>query len=379
MGTEFDMGEQQDQSEDPLDGETENTVFITGAPPGPNKSISFNKDNVWKGDPRFVYDHETGLLTVPLISVDTTITDRFGGWDGSDISISKIINNQGIILGSTLPNIQLVKDDITRINIGVDSNDTVFKVKNSDDEVIFDLGSGDPYLKAYADDKVLELELMKINFQSISWAQFAIYDAFSDSEKRSLSDPSPDLAAVYRGYLYTNSNEPDKSFGFVSITYDNITTIETGTSTSTGLNYLQDTTKNWYLDQNKNLTLHDSLSNTFIVDTNTSDTLTVVGTPISGSYSLVDNDPAFFIAFCTLTDSIWGGYGSIKMEISFNNGVNYQTIYETGVIELRQATVAVANTGHDYIIRFILTNDSEGNSPLVHKFLVTTDPSPWRY
>ena len=46
------------------------TSFTTGIPPGPTGSTPFNSDNEWEGDSRYNYDPDTGLLTVPIVSLD---------------------------------------------------------------------------------------------------------------------------------------------------------------------------------------------------------------------------------------------------------------------------------------------------------------------
>jgi hypothetical protein len=381
MGTTFDMGVPQE----PLLGDpnTPSNLFSVGVPPGSSKEIAFNYENEWATDSRFSYDPIEGLLSVPRITGGNQDITELGGWDVTDDTLEKIVDNKGIIIDSSNSTIRLIDNDINRVILGYTAEDSVFKIRNEYGEIVFDSGAGTgdiPYLKDYVDSKHIELELMKINFQSISWAQFAIYEDFSTSLKRANPDLSPNLAVIYKSYLYNGDDlTPNKSFGFISKTYENITTIETGTSTSVGLNYLQDTSKNWYNNQCKNLTLKDSLGSVFNVDSNNNNILTIVGTPTSGVYSLIDKNPSYTVVFCTLLDSIWGGYGSVKIEVSFNNGVNWQTFYETGVVELRQATVAILNTGVDYVTRFTLTNDSSGKGPIIYKFLICTDPSPWRY
>ena len=56
------------------------------------------------------------------------------------------------------------------------------------------------YVTKWLEYDDLELELMKMTFQSISWAQFAIFDDFTDETKRSSPDPFP-----YEATLYKNS------------------------------------------------------------------------------------------------------------------------------------------------------------------------------
>jgi len=282
------------------------------------------------------------------------------------------------------PILKVIVSDSERIRIGQLETDN-YGIRGWDDSanLLFELGSDTnlPYLKNYADNRAIELELMKINFQYISWAQFAVFDNFDDETKRVNPDPSAHDARVYKSWLDNGTDDtPDRSFGFVSKSYSNITTIETGASTDVGLNYLEDTSKNWFTDECKNLTLHDSLDATFNVISNTGDTLTISGTPTAGNYSLIDDNPQYSIAFCSYLDSTGGGTGYVKLEVSFDNGANYQTFLDTfNSIDLLGATVAIANVGNDYIVRLTLTNDGSGYGPLIYNFLVGTDPSPWRF
>jgi hypothetical protein len=243
--------------------------------------------------------------------------------------------------------------------------------------------AGDDFsLSDYADQRALELEWMKLNFQAISWAQFAIFESFDDSTKRASPDPSTYDARVYANKLDNGEDTTaSRSFGFVSKTYTGITTLITGSSTSVGENFLTDTSKSWYTDECKNLTLTDAVSSTFTVTENDGNTLTVVGTPAAGSYTLKTANPAYAVAFCSYSDSTaGGGNGYVKLEVSFDGGSNYQTFLDTEAsVNLLEGTVAIANPGTSYIARVTLKNDGSGNGPYVHKFLVCTDPSPWRW
>lgn len=230
-------------------------------------------------------------------------------------------------------------------------------------------------------DDVLELELMKINFQNISWAQFAIFDSFENSTKRASPDPSTYDARIYSGYLDNGEDgTADREFGFISKTYTNITTVLSSNSTSVGLNYLEDTLQSWFTDECKNLTLYDSTATAFTIISNTSNRLTVSGSPAAGAYTLVDSNPGYAVAFATFLDSSNGGAGYVKLEVSFDGGVNYQTFLDTeGGVDLLGGTVAIANAGNDYIARITLKNDGSGLGPIFYKFLVCTDPSCWRF
>jgi len=230
-------------------------------------------------------------------------------------------------------------------------------------------------------DPILELEIMKMNFQSISWAQFSIFDTFEDETKRADPDPSTyDARVLYYRLDNNNDDTADREFGFVSKTYSDITLLDTSTSTDVGLNYLEDTSKEWFTNEVKNLTLIDVDGHRYNIDSNTSNTLTVVGTPVAGSYYLQEDNPSYAVVFCSYLDSTNGGYGYVKVEVSFNGGVYYQTFLDTeSSVNRLQATQSITYPGVNYIVRIILKNDASGNSPLVYKYLVCTDPSPWRF
>jgi hypothetical protein len=233
----------------------------------------------------------------------------------------------------------------------------------------------------WIDTDDIELELMKMSFQNTSWAQFAIYDSFADESNRLNPDTSVNKALIYKNNLVTFDNIANRLFGFISKSYSDMTTLYTGSSTGVGLNFLTDTSKSWYTNECKNLTLTDSVNNTFNVTTNNSNTLTIVGTPVSGSYTLKTSNPTYMLAFCTFEDSTQGGgAGYVKLEVTFDGGSNWQTVLDTeNNINSLEGTVAILHSGSNYQARFTLKNDSDGNGPIVRKFLVCTDPSPWRF
>jgi len=233
------------------------------------------------------------------------------------------------------------------------------------------------FVEGYVNNNAIQLELMKVNFQSISWAQFAVYDAFADETKRQDPDPATNDAVVYQGTLIQGDATADKSFGFTSVEYEDITTIETGTSTDVGTDYLEDTAKEWYTDECKGLTLVDSASSEFEVVSNTSDTLTVSGNPAAGAYSLKDDLPGNAVMFCSYNDDT----GEVKLEASFDGGSNYVTFLdtETSVNKLGGTVDISAVQGKDFIVRITIKNDGAGAGPEMYNFLLCTDPSPWRY
>jgi hypothetical protein len=165
----------------------------------------------------------------------------------------------------------------------------------------------------------------------------------------------------------------------MSKAYDNINRIITGTSTSVGLNFLVDTTKSWFVDECKNLTLVDSAATEFTVTSNTSDTLTVSGSPAGGAYYLKTAFPTSAVAFCAFEDSSNGGYGYTKLEVSFDGGSTYQTFLDTANdINLLEGTMVIVYTGTSYVVKIKIKNDGSGKGAVVYKFLVCTDPSCWR-
>jgi hypothetical protein len=250
-------------------------------------------------------------------------------------------------------------------------------------KVMFELRTDidQPFVDGYADHRAIELELMKMNFQSISWAQFAIYDAFDNEDKRANPDTFlPNLAVVERSSLTNGGDETaSRLFGFQSKSYANITHIVSGTGVGT-LNCLTDSSKNWFVDECKMLTLVDSADVEFQITGNDSTNLVVSGTPASGSYVLKTANPQFMVAFCSFEDStVGGGHGFVIMEISFDGGANWQTVLDTeNAINLLEGTLEISNPGSAYSVRFTLKNDA-GGGPVIYKFLVCTDPSVWRY
>lgn len=227
----------------------------------------------------------------------------------------------------------------------------------------------------------LELELMKMSFQYVSWAQFAIYDAFVDESKRDATDPSPNLAVIDKNSLIVPTDAAASTeYSFLSKSYAGITTVETGTGTG-ATNSLTDDNKSWFTNECMNLTLLDSSLTAFTVVSNVTTTLVVSGTPSNGAYSLIDDNPGYYIPFCSYTDSTsGGGNGYTKMEVSFDGGSNYETVLDTeNDIDVTQGTNKIENTGNSYKVRITLKTDANGEGPVVDKFLVCTDPSPWRF
>lgn len=257
--------------------------------------------------------------------------------------------------------------------------------KDASGKVTFEIRTDNdkPYIGGYADHRAIELEMMKMSFQSISWAQFAIYDAFDDETRRADPDLSTYPAVVEKSSL-TNGGDTtaDRAFGFISKVYSDITTVYSGNSSAVGTNYLTDALKNWFVGECKNLTLTDSAATDFNVEDNNNISLVVAGTPTAGAYSLKTVLPAYAVAFCSYEDSTNGGYGYVTMEVSFDGGSNWQTFLDNNpgtTIDCLEGTTEIAHPGTAYMIRLTLKNDGAGQGPVVYKALVCTDPSVWRF
>ena len=230
----------------------------------------------------------------------------------------------------------------------------------------------------------IELEFMKMSFNSVSWAQFAIFDDFVTEEKREVPDPFVYEAVRYKNNIIASGNLPNTVYGWTTKTFFDVTTIDSGTSTEVGLQYLKDTSKNWYTDEMKNAILVDVDLHSVSIESNDSNTLTIANpgfTPSAGVYTIKDANPAYMVCYCTFEDSTeGGGKGFVKMEVSFDDGANWQTVLDTeNNINVLEGTVAIENPGTDYKVRFSLKTDENGESPVVRKYLVATDPSPWRW
>ena len=67
------------------------------------------------------------------------------------------------------------------------------------------------------------------------------------------------------------------------------------------------------------------------------------------------------------------GSGTIKIEVSCDNGGNYLTIYETGVTDNRDADVSITNQGDDVIVRITITTDGSGDGGRVYSYGLLMD------
>jgi len=240
------------------------------------------------------------------------------------------------------------------------------------------------YVDKWLEYNEIELEFMKMSFNSVSWAQFAIFDDFTTEAKRDATDPFTYKAKCYKNSIVASGSLPNTVYGWTTKTYNNVTTIETGTSTSVGQGYLTDTSKNWFTNEVKGLYLVDANLNVFLIDSNTSNTIYLENnsvTPAAGSYSLKDDNPSYMVCFCSYEDSTEaGGSGYVKLEVSFDGGSHWQTVLDTeNNIDRLDGTVEISHPGVNYKARISLKTDANGNSPVVKKFLICTDPSPWRF
>ena len=238
------------------------------------------------------------------------------------------------------------------------------------------------YFSGVLDAPVLDLELMKLCFASISWAQFAVFEAFSDEGGRADPDPSSPEAQVTRGRLWNGGDSaPARSFGFRSKEYAGITTVYGGTSTGVGPGYLEDTAAIWFAGQYAGfeLVVSSGTVRTLTGSNVTPPRLTFVGleTPAAGAYVVRSQLPTAVVGFLSYADSGNGGYGSMQFQVSFDSGAHWLTLYETGLVDRLGGIVAIAEPGRDYEFRLTLTNDAQGRGAEVYKLLFCTDPSVW--
>jgi len=329
-----------------------------------------------------------GNITATSASLSGKISAGEGDIAGWTINTSSL-NSGSIIFNSASPAILMGKT--TSYLIG----DGIFLGKDSDDD-LYKMRIGNPSgenlswngeklnVEGYltSTDFPFDLELMKIQFQSISWAQFAIFDDFSGETKREDPDSSTYDARVYYGWVDNGGDDTaDKAFGFVSKTYTDITTVYSGTSTSVGVNFLIDTSAVWFEDQYLGYLLKDSGDNEFEISAINSSTSSIIvsGTPASGAYEIISDLPTTLVAFCSFSDSSNDGYGYIKLEVSFDDGSNWQTILDIeNTINNIGGALTLNDPGRAYKFRITLKNDGDGKGAIVYKTLICTDPSVWQ-
>jgi len=235
------------------------------------------------------------------------------------------------------------------------------------------------FFSGVIDAPTLDLEMMKLSFQSISWAQFAFYENFS-SEAQRVDDSGVREAVMFRGYTAAPDDaDPETVYGWRSAPWTDITTVLASASTDTGVNYLEDSAAAWFSDQYNGFVLVDSAAVTFdILDTVVSTKrLVVSGTPAAGAYTIRGKLPAYCVPFMSYQDSSNGGYGSITFAARFNPPADFQVLYQTGAVLQLGGITPITNPGHSYSFRVRLTTDAQGRSPRVYKLLICTDPSAW--
>lgn len=115
--------------------------------------------------------------------------------------------------------------------------------------------------------------------------------------------------------------------------------------------------------------------------------MTLSGVTSTGTtYTLTDDDPAYFFGFMSYNDITTGGAGYIRYEFSADGGSTYAILYDSippasinRLASTRSFVTAGTTPGHDYKVRITLKNNASGYGPKVYRFLVATDPSPWRW
>ena len=234
-----------------------------------------------------------------------------------------------------------------------------------------------PYLYAG-----IEYTAIKLAFSVISWAQFAVFDNFLDESKR-LAGEAGNRALVLNNSLIQGDSTPNKQFRFTSHVYQAMTTVHTGTMALVEGETYRDLSGKWYVDELKALTLVDGGGSMFTVESNTANTITLLDdllTPAAGPYLLRTENPGNMVATCSYQDSTLDGFGHVRLEVSFNGGLNWQLLLDTQTgHDETGGTVLIDYPGAAYQARVTLINDALGGSPVFSDFLVVTDPSPWRY
>lgn len=233
------------------------------------------------------------------------------------------------------------------------------------------------FFSGVLDAPTLDLELMRLSFQSISWAQFAIYENFATGDHR-VDDGGAREAILGRGSI-TAGDLPETTYGWRSQVWANITTVCTGEADEIGEGYLIDSDAAWFAHQYNGFYVGSEGDVGYVILETAPQQLTIDSriTPLARSYAIRSGLPTYAVAFLSYLDSSNGGYGSVLFQARFDEEAQFQTFYQTGVTNLLGGITTVAHPGRDYSFRVRLTTDAEGRSPVVYKLLVCTDPSPW--
>ena len=231
---------------------------------------------------------------------------------------------------------------------------------------------------AVADDDVF---WMRVSFGNVSWASLAIYEQFTDETGRTIL-AEPEYSAELVGGAATNGGDqtPGRSFTWTSRYYTDIATALTGVATDVGAGYLEDSDGGWFAEQYRHYELVDSAGTVFEIAscTETPRRLLVTGTPASGDYLVRFKLPAYSMAFCVYDDVTTGGYGYVKLEVTYDGGEHWQAYLDTALgVSRLDGAVAVVDPGRSYGFRLTLTNDADGRGPTVRGVLICTDPAVW--
>jgi hypothetical protein len=236
---------------------------------------------------------------------------------------------------------------------------------------------GNTYVRDYIEATHLDLELMRIQFQSIDWAQFAIFDAFGDETKRADPEPGTYPARVLHGKVDNGDDDTaNRVFTFTSKTYSNIVNVESGISESSTSEYMQDNDADWVADRWKdNYQLLDDVNTVFYIEYNTSTRIYISGGGASGDgnwieeYWSLDYFPQDSYPYWPNWDVTTGSTPVVGDYI-----IRALLDTEAGT-DLLGAIVDVTTTGRDYMFRVSLKNDASGDGAIVHNLLICTDPS----
>lgn len=226
----------------------------------------------------------------------------------------------------------------------------------------------------------VDMEAMRIAFNAISWAQFAIWEPFDSHTYRDMGEPG-NPAYFSASTLISGDPSPGYSAKWKSVYFTNATRVWSGTSTGVGSGYLEDSAALWFDGQYQGFVLVDSATSEFAITNSTASPrrLQVSGTPASGAYTVKAGNPQYAVVFCSYLCADNGGDGDVKIEVTFDGGSHWLTVLDTTTTtNLLGGIIEIGWPGSSYAFRITLTNDGSGNSPVVYRILVCTDPSVWQ-